>query len=146
MGGESACYVHMLDDDGRMPEPPPIRLKRVYGDASARSGEIRVLVDRVWPRGVRKDRLELDRWEREVAPSDALRKWFAHDPRRWHEFERRYRSELADKRQQIRDLAQLARGGRLVLLYGAHDPKHNQAVVLKEVLDDEWRAEQAVRR
>jgi uncharacterized protein YeaO (DUF488 family) len=92
-----------------------------------------VLVDRLWPRGVSKAKLRLDAWEKELAPSDALRKWFGHDPERWSEFKKRYKTELRAKKAELRALKKSARS--LTLVYGARDPEHNQAVVLKEVLE-----------
>jgi uncharacterized protein YeaO (DUF488 family) len=112
-----------------------IVLERAY-DAERHEG-FRVLVDRVWPRGVSKDELGLDAWARELAPTTALRTWFGHDPERWGEFRRRYTSELraAEQKERLRQL--LAAAGRkpLVLVYGAKDEEHNQAVVLREVLE-----------
>ncbi len=119
-----------------MPEPPTVRIRRVYEAGAPDPHEIRILVDRVWPRGVRKDSLALDRWAKEVAPSAELRRWFAHDPRRWLQFKRRYREELVAKTPELKVLAMLARAGGLVLLYGARDEKHNQAAVLKDVLEE----------
>jgi len=119
-----------------MPDRPRVRIQRVYGAVLPDPLEKRVLVDRVWPRGVHKESLALDSWAREVAPSDELRRWFDHDPKRWPEFQRRYREELSGKRLELKKLAQLARGGRLVLLYGARDEERNQAVVLKDVLEE----------
>ena len=134
--GDSACFAHLLDDEGRMPDPPRVRIRRVYEAGPPDLGEIRVLVDRVWPRGVRKDSLGLDLWAREIAPSTELRRWFAHDPRKWLQFRRRYREELHAKTSELKTLAHLARGGHLVLLYGAQAQQHNQAVVLKDVLEE----------
>ncbi len=133
--GEAPCFAHFLDDEGRMPEPPRIRIERVYDAAGDGRDEWRVLVDRLWPRGLRKDSLKLDRWEKDLGPSDRLRRWFAHDPKKWQEFEKRYRFELAEKTGRLKELAELARERPLVLLYGARDTEHNQAVVLKEVLE-----------
>ena len=112
-----------------------IRLVRVYGASAVRSGAS-VLVDRVWPRGLRKEDLRLDRWMREIAPSDELRHWFGHRPERWPEFQERYRRELAGMPQQelLVELLDLARRGSLTLLYGARDEERNQAVVLRQVL------------
>ena len=134
--GEAPCFAHFLDDEGRMPEAPRIRVQRVYETDRARPREHRVLVDRLWPRGVSKDSLKLDRWAKDVAPSNGLRKWFDHDPAKWPEFQNRYRFELAEKLPQLKELAELAAEGPLVLLYGARDERHNQAVVLKEVLEE----------
>jgi uncharacterized protein YeaO (DUF488 family) len=134
--GDLPCFAHLLDDKGRMPERPRVQIRRVYEPGPPDQGEIRVLVDRVWPRGVRKDSLALDRWAKEVAPSAELRRWFAHDPRKWPQFQRRYREELVARTPELKALALLARGGHLVLLYGARDQEHNQAAVLKDVLEE----------
>lgn len=111
-----------------------IRLKRVYEPPAATDG-VRVLVDRVWPRGVAKDKAAIDHWLKAVAPSTALRQWFGHDPARWAEFGRRYRAELAQNPEALVALRRLARRGTMTLLYGARDTEHNQAVVLKAVLE-----------
>jgi len=111
------------------------RIKRVYEAASQADGR-RVLVDRLWPRGVSKARAALDDWRREIAPSTALRSWFGHDPARWDEFQRRYRLELrGERRPELEALAQ--EGGRqtVTLLYGARDEAHNEAVVLLHELE-----------
>jgi uncharacterized protein YeaO (DUF488 family) len=110
-----------------------IRIKRIY-DPPARSDGFRVLVDRVWPRGVSKDSAELDLWMKEVAPSTELRKWFGHDPARWDTFRTRYRAELRDHAEELRTLRSHAAQGSVTLLFGAKDVEHNQAVVLREVL------------
>jgi uncharacterized protein YeaO (DUF488 family) len=114
-----------------------IRLERVYAAKAKASGK-RILVDRIWPRGVRKDALKLDLWLRELAPSNELRKWFGHDPRRWEEFKRRYHSELRrpERQELLHDLLALARKGPVTLLYGARDEEHNEAVALREFLED----------
>ncbi len=111
-----------------------VRLKRAYEPATPADGP-RVLVDRVWPRGVSRERLMIDAWLRDLGPSTALRKWFGHDPRKWAEFRTRYRAELARKQALLAELAGYARSGRLTLVYSARDTEHNQAVVLKEMLD-----------
>lgn len=113
-------------------------IRRAY-DPPTRNDGARILVDRVWPRGVRKDAAAIVAWARDVAPSDGLRKWFAHDPARWDEFRRRYRTELRtdpEARAALHDLVARARTGRITLVYGAHDPEHNQAVALREVIDE----------
>ena len=112
-----------------------LNIKRAYEAPAAKDGR-RILVDRVWPRGVAKDEMQLDGWYREVAPSTQLRKWFGHDPERWPEFRKRYVAELrrADVREQLQDLAKLARRGKVTLVYGARDEEHNQAVVLRDYL------------
>jgi len=96
----------------------------------------RILVDRIWPRGLKKETLHLDAWLRELGPSNDLRKWFGHDPSRWADFRRRYRVELArpDQATRLDELARIARDGPITLLYGARDEEHNQAVVLREML------------
>jgi len=113
-----------------------IQLERVYR-ARTNAGGKRILVDRLWPRGVRKDALKLDLWLRELAPSNELRKWFGHDPRRWEEFERRYYSELRrpERQEQLHELLALARKGPVTLLYGARDEEHNEAVALRKFLE-----------
>jgi uncharacterized protein YeaO (DUF488 family) len=110
-----------------------IVLKRAYEPPAADDGS-RVLVDRLWPRGVAKADAKLDAWMKEIAPSTELRKWFGHDPARWEEFQARYRKELDAHGDLIADLRTLARKGRLTLVYSAHDEVHNDAVVLRERL------------
>lgn len=112
-----------------------IRIKRVY-DAPARDDGARVLVDRLWPRGIKKSDMALAAWLKDVAPTTALRKWFGHDPARWTEFQRRYRAELEKNAADVAELLALARKGRVTLLYSARDAEHNQAVVLAEFLDE----------
>lgn len=134
--GEAPCFAHFLDDAGNMPDRPRIEIRRVYDAGVARPGETRVLVDRVWPRGLSRAALKLDRWAKDIAPSTELRKWFGHDPRRWPGFQSRYRHELAEKTSVLKELAELSVRRPLVLLYGAKDEEHNQAVVLKDVLEE----------
>ncbi len=110
-----------------------VRIKRAYLPASARDGT-RILVDRIWPRGLRKSDAAIERWLREVAPSTELRHWFGHDPARWEEFQRRYRAELKGKAELLDELRRIARGHALTLVYSAHDERHNQAVVLRDIL------------
>lgn len=110
-----------------------IRLKRAYERRSAADGT-RILVDRLWPRGVTKKAAAIDLWAREIAPSTALRQWFAHDPARWREFRRRYTAELRRHPEQLRLLRQQARQGPITLVYSAHDEARNDAVVLRNVL------------
>lgn len=117
-----------------MPDPPRIEIRRAYDSGASAKNALRILVDRLWPRGVSKGALKLDLWAKELAPSDALRRWFGHDPKRWREFESRYRFELAEKTPALKQIAELARDRDVVLLYGARDEKHNQAVVLRDVL------------
>jgi uncharacterized protein YeaO (DUF488 family) len=110
-----------------------IRLKRAYEPASAEDG-YRVLVDRLWPRGVSKQQAELDVWEKELAPSSELREWFGHEPGRFAEFRRRYIDELRVNAPRLTELRRRATTGTLTLVYSAHDSEHNDAVVLAEVL------------
>lgn len=110
-----------------------IHIKRVY-EAPAPDDGFRVLVDRLWPRGMTRERARVDAWPKEVAPSTALRLWFRHDPERWEEFRRRYKAELTDN-PALDDLRALLRGHkRVTLLYGAKVTDHNHAIVLREVL------------
>jgi uncharacterized protein YeaO (DUF488 family) len=110
-----------------------VRLKRAY-EPPARSDGYRVLIDRLWPRGVSKEEAQLDEWARELAPSSELRRWFGHDPARFEEFRRRYREELAVQEDKLRELRRRAREGTLTLVYGTRDSEHNDAVVLAELL------------
>jgi uncharacterized protein YeaO (DUF488 family) len=110
-----------------------VRLKRVYEPAAASDG-YRVLIDRLWPRGVSRERADLDEWDRELAPSTELRQWFGHEPSRFEEFRRRYKRELRPKRSSIAALRRRAGEGRVTLVYAARDAEHNDAVVLAEVL------------
>lgn len=103
-------------------------------DAATPADGRRVLVDRLWPRGVSRERAAVDEWMRDLAPSDELRRWFGHDPGRFDGFARRYRSELADRRSDLSRLRRLAREGPVTLLFAAHDREHNNAVVLAEVI------------
>ena len=112
---------------------PDITLQRVY-DANQTDSGYRVLVDRVWPRGVKKESLHLDEWAKDLAPSTELRKWFGHRPERWQEFRIRYRDELQSCGEAVERLLKIAARRRLVLLFGARDPEHNQAVALREFL------------
>ena len=113
-----------------------IRIKRAY-DAPSREDGRRVLVDRMWPRGVTREKLALDDWLKEAAPSDGLRRWFNHDPARWAEFVARYREELRapPAREAVAALAHAAREGPLTLVYSASDEAHNNAVALREVIE-----------
>src|SRR5487761_664821 len=110
-----------------------VRIKRAYEPPSSHDGT-RVLVDRLWPRGVKKADAGISQWMKEIAPSNELRKWFGHDPQRWQEFRRRYKAELAKKRELLGELRNLAKEGPLTLVYAAHDEVHNQAAVLREML------------
>ena len=110
-----------------------VRLKRAYEPAASSDG-YRVLIDRLWPRGVSRKRARLDAWERELAPSAELRQWFGHEPGRFEQFRRRYVEELRGQRPRLTELRRRARDGTLTLVYAAHDSEHNDAVVLAAVL------------
>jgi uncharacterized protein YeaO (DUF488 family) len=111
-----------------------VRVKRVYERAEKGDGW-RVLVDRLWPRGMTKEAAKADVWMKDAAPSDELRKWFGHEPEKWAAFQKRYRAELADKKAMIAELKKMEKEhGTLTLIYGAKDEEHNQAVVLAEFL------------
>ena len=111
-----------------------IRIKRVYEEPAKEDG-YRILVDRLWPRGLTKERAKVDRWVKEIAPSDALRKWFGHEPEKWPEFAKRYRSELAKKKDLLKEVKKLQRQhGTVTLLYGRKDEKQNQAVLIAAAL------------
>jgi len=110
-----------------------IKLKRVYDDRGEAEG-YRVLVDRVWPRGISKETLRLDEWLRDLAPTTGLRKWFGHDPSRWESFRLQYLDELEARHDELKRLQTIAKKRPLILLYGARDEEHNQAVVIREAL------------
>jgi uncharacterized protein YeaO (DUF488 family) len=111
-----------------------LKLKRVYEEPSKEDG-CRILVERLWPRGMSKDRAAVDLWLKEIAPSPELRKWFAHDPAKWEEFRRRYEKELENKTDEIHLLRNKRREGNVTLVYAAHDPEHNSALILKQHLE-----------
>jgi uncharacterized protein YeaO (DUF488 family) len=113
-----------------------IRTKRVYEETSGDDG-IRVLVDRLWPRGISKEKALLDRWEKDLAPSNELRRWFGHDPAKWEEFLRRYRAELEGKEEALDRLRREANDATVTLLYAARDEEQNNAVALKRYIDEE---------
>lgn len=110
-----------------------IRLKRAYEPKEPTDGT-RILIDRLWPRGVTKTAAAIDQWVKEIAPSTALRKWFGHDPARWEEFRNRYAAEIHDHPDELRELRDQARQGPITLVYSAHDEAHNDAVVLRDIL------------
>ena len=110
-----------------------LKLKRAYEPADESDG-VRILVDRLWPRGVSKTRARLDLWMKDIAPSAELRTWFGHDPARWDEFQGRYMTELRNDPTQIHELRTLARSGPVTLVYSARDERHNDAVVLRALL------------
>ena len=110
-------------------------IRRAYDEPTHNDG-YRVLVDRVWPRGVSKEDAQLDEWLKDVAPSTELRKWFGHDPERWDDFRSRYRDELAEHDELVDALIERTTQGRVTLVYGAKDTEHNQAVVLAELIEE----------
>ena len=110
-----------------------IKLKRAYEHASDEDG-VRVLVERLWPRGLKKTDAAIDNWAKEIAPSTALRKWFGHDPARWDEFRQRYVEELRRHPDELGELRDMARQGTITLVFSTHDAVHNSAVVLREIL------------
>jgi len=110
-----------------------IKIERIY--RASRSGGFKILVDRLWPRGLSKDEVDLDLWLKEIGPSNDLRKWFGHDPDKWNEFRRRYFYELDQKEELINQIISRAKEDDIVLLYGAKDEEHNNAVALKEYIE-----------
>jgi uncharacterized protein YeaO (DUF488 family) len=110
-----------------------VRIKRAY-EAPAREDGERILVDRLWPRGLTKEKAKVDLWLKDVAPSTELRKWFAHDPAKWAEFRSRYHEELKSNKEQLSLLRQEAAKGTVTLVYGAKDQEHNEAVILQRLL------------
>jgi uncharacterized protein YeaO (DUF488 family) len=110
-----------------------VGLKRAYDPPAAGDGT-RILVDRLWPRGVSKADAAIDQWDKNIAPSTTLRNWFGHDPVRWREFRRRYANEIHEHREALKALRARAQAGRITLVFAAHDTIHNHAVVLREIL------------
>ena len=110
-----------------------LQIKRAYLPPSAEDG-VRVLVDRLWPRGLRKSEAAIDHWLKDLAPSTELRRWFGHDPRRWEEFRRRYAAELASRADLLDELREIAREKPVTLVFAARDELQNQAVVLRDLL------------
>jgi uncharacterized protein YeaO (DUF488 family) len=110
-----------------------VKLKRTYESPTAEDGA-RILIDRLWPRGISKKKVALDQWMKDIAPSAKLRKWFGHDPTRWEEFRRRYADEVHQNSALLDQLRSLARQGPITLVYSAHDEVHNDAVVLRDLL------------
>lgn len=112
-----------------------IRIKKIYDNPQASDGQ-RILVDRLWPRGMTKEKARVDSWLKDIAPSNELRKWFGRNPDRWAGFKKNYLEELKDKKALISELKLLSKKENITLLYAAHDPIRNNAVVLKEILQD----------
>jgi uncharacterized protein YeaO (DUF488 family) len=111
-----------------------LKLKRVY-EAPQKDDGTRILVDRLWPRGLTKEKAKVDLWLKEIAPSTGLRKWFGHDPKKWRSFRKRYETELKDHADEIKLLKSKVKEGTVTLIYGAHDQEHNEALVLNEFLE-----------
>jgi uncharacterized protein YeaO (DUF488 family) len=111
-----------------------IQLKRAYDAATPKDGK-RFLVERLWPRGIKKENLPLDDWLKDAAPSTELRKWFNHDPAKWEEFQRRYFAELKQHSEALEPIRKAARRGRVTLIYSSHDAEHNNAVALRTFLE-----------
>lgn len=111
-----------------------LRLKRIYERAQEDDGK-RILVDRLWPRGLSKTDAKVDAWPKDLAPSPALRRWFGHDPQKWSEFRERYRHELEKNRDAVEALKREIGGSKATLLYGARDEEHNHAIVLREFIE-----------
>jgi len=111
-----------------------LKIKRVYEKPAKEDGR-RILVDRLWPRGLTKEKAHIDLWLKEIAPSTTLRKWFGHDPAKWDEFQKRYRMELKTNKEQVSLLKEEQNKGVVTLVYGAKDEEHNEALVLKDWLD-----------
>jgi uncharacterized protein YeaO (DUF488 family) len=118
---------------GKRPAAGDVRLKRAYERPAAEDG-LRILVDRLWPRGLKKADAAIDLWEKDFAPSTELRQWFGHEPERWGEFRRRYVLELRQHGKRVAQLREPVRNSPVTLVYAAHDEAHNDAVVLREVL------------
>ncbi len=110
-----------------------VNVKRIYEKPAKADGK-RILVDRIWPRGLTKEKAAVDLWFKELAPSTHLRKWFAHDPAKWEEFQKKYRQELRQNKKQVSVLKEQAKKGAVTLVFGAKDELHNQAIVIKEWL------------
>ncbi len=116
-----------------MARSPNIQVKRIYAASHAQDG-FRILVDRLWPRGIKKEQAKIDLWLKEIAPSDSLRKWFNHEPEKWEEFKQRYFKELDQKQDLVDQLSQHTRKGKVTFLFSAKDEAHNNAIALREYL------------
>ncbi len=111
-----------------------VKIKRAYDPPSSDDGR-RILIDRLWPRGLKKEEAQVDEWLKDLAPSTELRKWFGHDPAKWHEFKRRYGEELGEKTDQLTRIKAEARKGTVTLVFSAKDAEHSNAAFLKELLN-----------
>jgi uncharacterized protein YeaO (DUF488 family) len=112
-----------------------LRLKRAY-DVPALEDGLRILVERLWPRGLSKERAAVDRWAKDLAPSAELRRWYGHDEEKWPEFKRRYRAELREHQDELAELRRLARAGPVTFVYGSRETEHNSAAVLRKVVEE----------
>jgi len=110
-----------------------ISIKRIY-DKPKKEESFRILVDRLWPRGLSKEKAQVDLWLKEIAPSDKLRKWFSHDPKKWDSFKKKYKIELKDKQELVEKIKKIEKKKTITLLYSAKDEEHNNAIVLKEYI------------
>jgi uncharacterized protein YeaO (DUF488 family) len=129
----TAYYLRTCNNSSRTIDSVDVRIKRVYEPQDSQDGK-RILVDRLWPRGLTKEKAAVDVWLKDIAPSTELRKWFGHDPARWSEFQKRYRDELKKNVDSVSVLRQEAKSGSVTLLFGAKDEEHNEAVVLRSIL------------
>lgn len=125
---------HEAINDGLKQVDMKLKIKRVY-EKPAKEDGTRILVDRLWPRGLTKEKAGIDLWLKEIAPGTALRKWFGHDPGKWKEFQKRYHQELKKNKEQVLILTEEQKKGVVTLVYGAKDQEHNEALVLKEWLN-----------
>jgi len=116
-----------------------IKIKRVYDQSSQDDGK-RILIDRLWPRGLKKEDAQIDEWLKEIAPSNELRKWFNHDPNKWSEFKKKFFTELLGKRDMVEGIINTARKGTVTLLFGSKEERFNNAVALKEYIDSRMNA------
>lgn len=128
------CYAS--DKIEGMKKKPVINIKRVYDPVSPQDGR-RILVDRLWPRGIEKEKAKIDEWLKDIAPSNELRKWFFHDPSKWQEFRDRYKKDLKNKQDLIEKIVTEIKKGPVTILYSAKDVEHNNARVLKEVIEEQ---------
>lgn len=128
-------FLDFYYNDKIHPNPLTMKIKRVY-DPPEKDDGTRILIDRLWPRGLTKEKAAVDLWLKDIAPSTALRKWFNHDPAKWPEFIKRYRQELEDNKEQLSLLKKELRK-KVTLIYASKDEEHNDAVVLKEMLDND---------
>ena len=114
-----------------------IKTRRIYDKPETDDG-LRILVDRIWPRGLKKNGVKIDLWQKDIAPSSSTRKWFKHDQRKWNEFKRRYYNELKDKQEIVKLLLEKSKEGTITLLYSSKEEKYNNAIALKEFLQSNY--------